>query len=68
MTLVNNQADTSSSMWYNGWRWLVERIGTEPEASKQEPSEYDRGYEAGYRACRDRAIRLLSSKGEHDYE
>ena len=30
--------------------------------------EYDRGYEAGYRACRDNAIRILAAKGEHDYE
>jgi hypothetical protein len=30
--------------------------------------EYDRGYAAGYQACRDEAIRILKAKKEHEYE
>jgi hypothetical protein len=64
---------------YNGWRWIVERIDFELEASEARiqqattdfgtaTDEYDRGYQAGYQAARDNAIRILSSNKENSYE
>ena len=38
------------------------------DAAESVSEAIKQAYEAGYRACRDNAIRILAAKGEHDYE
>ena len=47
---------------------IYERRDISVRSEHHSRAAMEEAYEAGYQACRDRAIRILSARGEHDYE